>query len=202
VSPSTAEAALDRVPSRTETGPRRAVFTDRDGTINPDLHYISRAERIELYPTVGRGIRWLRARGFAVVCVTNQSGVERGLYTAEDVDRIHRRVNELLAAEGARIDAFYYCPHRPERGCDCRKPNTELFVRAAREHRIDLGSSAIIGDHALDVEVGDRLGLLTALVPERGLESVIEDELDRRRAVPDVRAPTFEGAVARILSRG
>jgi histidinol-phosphate phosphatase family protein len=181
---------------------RRAVFTDRDGTINPDLHYLDRAERIELYPGVARGVRRLRERGFTVVCVTNQSGIGRGLYTDADVHRIHERVNERLAGEGARVDAFYYCPHMPGAGCDCRKPNTGLFERAAREHRIDLRSSAIIGDRALDVEVGERLGLLTALVPERGLEGPIDAELAACRAIPDVRAPSFEGAVARILARG
>ncbi|MCI4369172.1 MAG: HAD-IIIA family hydrolase, partial [Thermoplasmata archaeon] len=97
------------------------MFVDRDGTLNPDLHYLAEPQRLELFHGVGLGVRLLREHGYRVICVTNQSGVSRGFYTDEVVGRIHARVNELLAPQGARIDAFYYCPHAPGDGCRCRK---------------------------------------------------------------------------------
>jgi D-glycero-D-manno-heptose 1,7-bisphosphate phosphatase len=181
---------------------RRALFVDRDGTLNPDLHYLKDADRVELFRGVGEALSLAHDHGFLVVCVTNQSGVERGLYTDSDVERIHRRLNELLARHRARVDAFYYCPHAPERGCACRKPGTLLFERARDAWRIDLGSSAIVGDRGLDMEAGRRLGLLTGLVPRPGREAATDFELAERAVVPDVVASTFSNAVCRILARG
>jgi D-glycero-D-manno-heptose 1,7-bisphosphate phosphatase len=181
---------------------RRALFVDRDGTLNPDLHYLKEADRLELFRGVGEALRLARAHGELVVCVTNQSGIERGLYAAEDVERIHRRLNELLGRAGARVDAFYYCPHLPERGCACRKPGTELFERARADLRLDLPSSAIVGDRLVDIEAGRRLGILTALVRTPGHEQEVDAELARARVVADLSADTFAGAVARVLGRG
>ncbi|MGI0151754.1 MAG: HAD hydrolase-like protein, partial [Thermoplasmata archaeon] len=107
-----------------------------------------------------------------------------------------------LRARGTRIDAFYYCPHRPEDDCRCRKPGVELFVRAAEEHRLDLRTSAIIGDRALDVEVGRSLGMVSAFVPERGLEGAARAELKARGTFPDLTAGSFEGAAMQILALG
>ncbi|MCI4350504.1 MAG: HAD family hydrolase [Thermoplasmata archaeon] len=181
---------------------RRAAFVDRDGTLNPDFHYLADAARLELYRGVPEGIRLLREHGYLVICVTNQSGVERGLYTAEDVDRIHARLNEMLRRSGAEIDAFYYCPHAPERGCACRKPGTELFTRAAHDWAIDLPSSAMIGDRGLDVRAGERLGMLTVFVPQMGHVGEAEAELRVEGLRPDLVAPSFRGAVQQLLTRG
>lgn len=175
---------------------------DRDGTLNPDLRYLKEADRLELFQGVGDGIRWLRAHGFLVLCVTNQSGVERGFYTEEDVQAIHRRLNEILRPRGAAVDRFYYCPHAPERGCECRKPGTLLFRRAAEEWDLDLGGCAVVGDRALDVEAGARIGALTVVVPPIGRRAMLEKELAEAGAVPDLWAPSFAGAAARILARG
>lgn len=175
---------------------------DRDGTLNPDLHYLKEAERLELFRGVGDAVRIARDHGNLVICVTNQSGIARGLYTTEDVERIHARLNELLVPARAKIDAFYYCPHAPENGCACRKPGTELFERARDDLSIDLAASAIIGDRGLDVEAGRRLGLLTALVRSPTHEPEVEAELKRGSIVPEIRADTFEGAVMRVLARG
>lgn len=180
----------------------RALIVDRDGTIIPDLHYLADPERLELLRGVGESLRVARAHGYRVVCVTNQSGIGRGFYTANDVDRVHRRLNERLEAEGTRIDAFYYCPHLPEEGCACRKPATELFDRAQRDLDLDWGRSAIIGDRWLDMEAGRRLGLLTAFVPAVGHERESDLELTERNFVPDIRAATFRGATYRVLARG
>jgi histidinol-phosphate phosphatase family protein len=181
---------------------RRAAFLDRDGTLNPDLKYLREPGRLELFPGVADGIRWLRSLGYLAVCVTNQSGVGRGLYSEHDVERIHDRLNELLRARGAMIDAFYYCPHTPEAGCECRKPRTELFERASREMGIRLSRSAIIGDRSLDIKAGSRLGLLSALVIPPGHEEAVEEELKAELVEPDIRARTFASAAARILAAG
>ena len=183
-------------------GIRPAVFVDRDGTLNPDLHYLADANRLELFRDVPAGIRLLNQHGFAVVCVTNQSGIERGLYSEEDVERIHRRVVERLARHGGRIDAFYYCPHAPEHGCPCRKPKTELFLRAARERHLELSASAMIGDRVYDVLAGERLGLLTAVVRHPGHAATVDAELRAQQVDADIHADGFLGAVRRILARG
>jgi D-glycero-D-manno-heptose 1,7-bisphosphate phosphatase len=183
-------------------GVRRALFVDRDGTLNPDLHYLKDANRIELFRGVGDALSLAHEHGFLTICVTNQSGVERGLYTDGDVERIHARLNQLLRPHRARIDGFYYCPHVPEHRCACRKPGTLLFEQARDEWRLDLGSSAIIGDRGLDVEAGRRLGMLTAIVPRPGLEAAAEAELIERGVHADLTASTFANAALRILSRG
>lgn len=181
---------------------RRALFTDRDGTLNPDLHYLKDADRLELFRGVGNAVALARQHGFVVICVTNQSGIDRGFYSREDVERIHRRLNELLRPRGAEIDAFYYCPHAPERRCECRKPGTLLFEEARRDWNLDLATSAIVGDRRLDIEAGRRLGLLTALVPAPNHEAETRAEFAKGDLVPDIVASSFEGAVLRVLSRG
>jgi histidinol-phosphate phosphatase family protein len=193
---------ISDVPSPKANGGRRAVFVDRDGTLNPDLHYLSEAARVEVFHGVGEGIRLLRAHGYLVVCVTNQSGVERGFYTDQDVEAIHDRIRVLLAKEGATIDRFYYCPHAPETNCKCRKPGTELFERAQRDLGIGFADSAIIGDRSLDIEAGERLGLLTGLVPAPGHSAEVAQELRERHSVPDWVAPSFRAAALHILHRG
>jgi histidinol-phosphate phosphatase family protein len=181
---------------------RRALFVDRDGTLMPDLRYLQDAQRAEVYRGVGAATALAHRHGYVVVCVTNQSGVERGLYTREDVDRIHARVNELLAPAGGRVDAFYYCPHAPETGCRCRKPGTGLFEDAARDWGLDFGVSAVIGDHMLDVNAGRRLGMLTALVIPPAHEEAVREEIRTDGTPPDLVSDSFFGAVARVLARG
>jgi len=181
---------------------RRALFVDRDGTLNPDLHYLGDAGRLELFRGVGNALSLARDHGFLVVCVTNQSGIERGFYTAADVDRIHERLNRLLQPYRAHVDAFYFCPHSPETHCECRKPGTLLFERARDELRIDMAGSAIIGDRYLDVAAGRALGLLTAVVAPPGhTEDEEYRQLEESGSV-DVSAGSFLSAVLRILACG
>lgn len=189
-------------PSEPPARPARALFVDRDGTLNPDLHYLREAERVELYRGVGDALSLAHDHGYQVVCVTNQSGIERGFYTAADVDAIHARLNQLLRPHRAHIDAFYYCPHAPETGCDCRKPGTALFERAAHDHRLEFATSAIVGDRTLDVEAGKKLGLLTALVVPPGHEESVQAEVARAGVRPSIEASRFSLAVLRVLARG
>ncbi|MGI0070727.1 MAG: D-glycero-alpha-D-manno-heptose-1,7-bisphosphate 7-phosphatase [Thermoplasmata archaeon] len=181
---------------------RRALFTDRDGTLNPDLHYLKDAERLELFRGVGSALSLAHAHGYIVLCVTNQSGIERGFYTDEDVVRIHRRVNERLRAFGTQVDGFYYCPHAPEHGCACRKPGTLLFEEARRDWNVDFASSAVVGDSPLDIAAGRRLGLLTAYVPSPAPPGSAARGFAAGDPRPDLEAGTFESAVLRILARG
>jgi len=181
---------------------RRALFVDRDGTLNPDLRYLREADRIELFRGVGDSLSLAHDHGFLVVCVTNQSGVERGFYSREDVDRIHARLNELLRAHRAHIDAFYYCPHAPEAHCECRKPGTLLFRQAQKEWNIDFSGSAIVGDRKLDVEAGRALGLLTAYVPRPGHREASAHAPFENGGTADVDAGSFSTAVLRILACG
>lgn len=181
---------------------RRAVFVDRDGTLNVDTHYLPGPEKVELHAGVSRGVALLRSHDFLVVVVTNQSGIARGFYTRQAVEEIHRRIQDLLASAGTRVDAFYYCPHAPQDGCACRKPGTALFAQAARDLGIDLPSSAIIGDRMLDVDAGAKLGLTTVYVPEPGALERYPEERRRARTEADILAPSFLSGCLRILARG
>jgi len=181
---------------------RRALFVDRDGTLNPDLRYLREADRIELFRGVGDALSLAHDHGFLVICVTNQSGVERGFYTREDVERIHERLNELLRPHRARIDAFYYCPHAPETNCECRKPGTLLFRQARDDWNIDFATSAIVGDRGLDVEAGRALGLVTALASQSGHGEDPSYAQLRKGGAVDVDAGTFSSAVLRVLAFG
>ncbi len=168
----------------------------------PDLHYLANPDAVEVAQGVGDALRLLRLHGYMVVCITNQSGVERGLFPEDVLPTVHARINDRLGPYGARVDAFYYCPHLPERGCDCRKPGVALFRRAQEEWAIDFPASSIIGDRAADVEAGEKLGLLTVLIPEIGHEAEVTGELAARGLVPDHRLSTFGAAAAAVLARG
>lgn len=110
----------------------RVVFIDRDGTINRDVSYCSHPDEFELLPKVAEGIRLLNEHGFKVIVVTNQSGIARGYFSEEMLQKIHVKMKEELKKRGAFIDdAIYYCPHHPDDNCDCRKPKPGLLLQAA-----------------------------------------------------------------------
>ena len=139
---------------------RAAVFLDRDGTVVEDAHYLADPERVTLIPGAAAAIRRMSAAGLPVVLVTNQSGIAHGLYTEEQYRAVARRVDELIQAAEARVDATYYCPHHPEYGgpCDCRKPATGLYRLAAREHGLEPADSYFVGDKLTDVLPAAALG--------------------------------------------
>ena len=140
---------------------KRAVFFDRDGTLIDEAGYLRTPEQVRLKPGAAQAVRRVKEAGFLVVVVSNQSGVARGLVTTEDVDRANQRLGDLLAEQGADIDAFYYCPPLPTgtvpayaKECECRKPKPGLLYEAAQDLDIDLTESFVVGDAVRDVEAG------------------------------------------------
>jgi D-glycero-D-manno-heptose 1,7-bisphosphate phosphatase len=150
---------------------RRAVFLDRDGTINIEKEYLHKIEDFEFIPGAPEAIKRLKDAGFLVIVVSNQSGVARGYFDEQAVDTLHEHIQAELAAYGTSIDAFYFCPHHPVNGvdhyqvdCDCRKGAPGMLLQAAREHEIDLQRSFMIGDKLADIEAGQRAGCQSILV--------------------------------------
>jgi D-glycero-D-manno-heptose 1,7-bisphosphate phosphatase len=150
---------------------RKAVFLDRDGTLNFDSAYPIRYEEIGVYPESFEAVRKLNRAGLLAVVVTNQSAVGRGLLTEEDLNDIHSRLSDSFAGHDARLDAIYFCPHyalapdpRYRQECDCRKPGTGLALRAATELGIDLASSYMIGDKVEDIIFGINIRAVPVLV--------------------------------------
>ena len=164
---------------------RRAVFLDRDGTINVEKNYLYKIEDFEFIPGAAEAIKMLKAAGFLVIVVSNQSGIARGLFTEEAVRNLHQHIQDELAMIGTSVDAFYFCPHHPEEGlgeyrvsCDCRKGAPGLLLQAAMEHDIDLGKSFMIGDKMSDVEAGVRAGCQSLLV-QTGYGEVLTSKSDK-----------------------
>ena len=151
----------------------RTVFLDRDGVLNqkaPEGEYVWRWQAFRVLDGVPEAISWLNNAGMRVVVVTNQRGIALGLYTPDDVKALHAEFQKLLTAHGAHIDGFYVCPH--DRGqCNCRKPLPGLFEQAKADFPDILAQrSAMIGDSAVDVEFGHRLGMRTILIRDSGTE--------------------------------
>ena len=187
--------------SRPEHGMSRpVVFLDRDGTLNLDPGYLNHPDRMSLLPGVGPAVVRLNRAGYKTVVVTNQSGVGRGLIEKEALEAIHARLRELLAEHGAHLDGIYACLHRPDEGCDCRKPGVGLVLQARRELGLAMeGQSIVIGDKATDVELARNVGALAIFVlsGERP-----EEERTRMAAAglsPDYVARDLGEAVAWIL---
>ncbi len=153
------KSAADRL-ARADSQGRRAVFLDRDGTIIEDVAYLRDREQVRIIPGAANAIQRLNVSGLLAIVVTNQSGIARGLLSRNDYQLTERRVDELLAKEGARLDGHYFCPHLPELTgpCDCRKPGALLYRQAAEQFHIDLGRSWWVGDRMRDVLPAGTLG--------------------------------------------
>ncbi len=155
--------------------PQKAIFLDRDGTINRLVGFLRKKEEFELLPGVAEAIRKINASGYLCIVATNQPVIARGEVTVPELDEIHMKMETLLGFEGAYIDGLYYCPHHPHKGyagevpelkidCDCRKPKPGLLLRAAEDFNIDLGKSWMVGDGSNDVLAGKNAGCRTALI--------------------------------------
>jgi len=161
-----------------ESAPR-TVILDRDGTIVVDRDYLDDPAQLEFLPGALAGLRLLRERGHRLVVVTNQSGVGRGRFPLARVAEVHARLSQLLREAGAAIDGIYYCPHRPEDRCECRKPKPRLVLQAASELGFEPTDCVVIGDKSSDIELGRNVGAITLLVSATGRTS------DNRPAAPD-----------------
>ena len=191
--------------SRRKSTTQKAVFLDRDGTINTYKGLISNEEEFELISGAAQAIRRINDSGYLAICVTNQPVVARGLCSIDDVRLIHRKMQTLLGTEGAYIDDIVFCPHHPDKGypeenksykvdCNCRKPKTGMIDEMVEKHHIDLSESFIIGDSTIDMMLGKNAGLKTILV--RTGEAGQDGRYD---ATPDYVVSDLSEAVELIL---
>ncbi|BEU88349.1 D-glycero-beta-D-manno-heptose 1,7-bisphosphate 7-phosphatase [Selenomonas sp. TAMA-11512] len=164
---------------------KSAVFFDRDGTLNVDVHFLHEIEKFRWVEGAVDAVRAVNARGALAIVITNQSGIARGYYTEEEMYRLHEWMNEELQKHGAHIDAFYYCPHLTDgaveayrEDCDCRKPKPGMLLRAMKEHDIDPARAVMIGDAARDVECAERAGIRGTLYAGGSLLPVTLEALD------------------------
>jgi D-glycero-D-manno-heptose 1,7-bisphosphate phosphatase len=149
----------------------RAVFLDRDGTLNEEVGYVNHLDRFWLLPRAAEAVRLLNGHGFKTFVVTNQSGVARGYFPESLVHLVHDKMKDLLRGEGAFLDGIYTCPHHPEAGeqpyrqkCQCRKPGTGLIEEAMKQFDIDCSRSYTVGDRGVDIELSHRIGAKGVLV--------------------------------------
>ncbi len=182
---------------------QKAIFLDRDGTINKYVGFLRNIDEFELLPGVAEAIRSINSSGYLCIVVTNQPVIARGEVTVSELNEIHKKMATLLGKEGAYIDALYYCPHHPHKGyegeipelkieCDCRKPKPGMLLQAAKDYNIDLSQSWMIGDGENDVKAGKAAGCGTALIESN-------DSEDADSIGTDYAVLSLKEAVERIL---
>lgn len=149
---------------------KKAFFLDRDGVVIRQVHYLHKPEDVVLESTVPEALKYIHSKGALAIVITNQSGVARGMFTLDDVHAVHRRITELLAPYGEKIDGFYICPHHPDYTgpCSCRKPEPGLFLAAEKEMDVDLANSFMAGDKYSDLESGISAGLKQSVLLTTG----------------------------------
>lgn len=187
---------------------RPGIFLDRDGTINEEIGYLHEPERLALIPGAAQAIKKLNDLGWAVVCVSNQAGVARGYYPIEAVDEVHKRLVDLLAAEGAHLDGIYFCPHHPTEGnppyridCRCRKPAPGMLEKAAIDLNLDLSSSYMIGDSLSDIHAAQNAGLKAILVLTGYGKRELGKIRERKQEMPYHICPDLKAAVDWIIDQ-
>jgi D-glycero-D-manno-heptose 1,7-bisphosphate phosphatase len=171
---------------------QKTVFIDRDGTLIEEVNFLHRIEDLRYFSFTDEAVKLLKEHGFLTIVVTNQSGIGRGIYTEDDMHAIHEQIQTDLTE---KLDGFYFCPHLPDEGCTCRKPNLGMIEAAMRDFEIDLESSWIIGDKVLDAETGFNAKIKTALVLT-GYGSKDVEKLERK---PDIIAENLLEAVEGII---
>ena len=183
------------VESKNLSHPQRAIFLDRDGTINKYVGFLRDIDQFELLSGAAEAIKRINESGYLAIVITNQPVIARGEVTVDELNLIHQKMETLLGREGAYIDALYYCPHHPDKGfegeikelkfdCDCRKPKPGMLVKAAEDFNIDLSSSWMIGDGKNDVKAGQAAGCKTVLIKADGKDMDCEPDY----TVVDLRA--------------
>ncbi len=196
------------------TKKKAAVFLDRDGTINEQMGYINHISRFQLLAGAAQAIAALNQLHIPVVVISNQSGLGRGYFPEELLDRVHEKMNELLAGQGAHIDGLYWCPHHPDAkverykksNCGCRKPDIGLLVQAAAELNLDLQQSFMVGDRWSDLKCGKKAGAQSILVLTGYGRGDLEYIGPGQQIQPDYVAENLTAAVdwiiPKILSKG
>jgi D-glycero-D-manno-heptose 1,7-bisphosphate phosphatase len=181
-----------------------AVFLDRDGTIIDDVGYLDRVDGVVLYPWSADALRLLKRGGFAIVVITNQSGVARGLYAESAVHDVHAHLTDALGRGGAVVDGWYHCPHHVDAvdaayrlDCDCRKPKPGMLVRAAADLGLDLARSVVVGDRWSDVAAARAVGAAGVLV--RTGAGAREERAPEAGLSADVIVPSLAEAASWIL---
>lgn len=173
----------------------KAVFLDRDGTINIEKNYLYRVEDFEFVSGAPEAIKMLNDAGYLVIVVTNQAGIARGYYTEQDMHKLHRHIDQELKKYDAHIDAYYYCPHHPIHGigkykmeCGCRKPNSGMLEVAIKEFDIDVSKSYMIGDKITDILAGRKNQIKGILVRTGHVisESELKNHYDIRENLLEV----------------
>lgn len=175
-----------RVQSKNLSNKQKAIFLDRDGTINKYVGFLREIEQFELLPNTSEAIKKINNSGYLAIVVTNQPVVARGEVTFEQLDKIHNKMETLLGKDGAYLDGIYFCPHHPHKGfegeipelkveCECRKPKPGMLLQSAKDFNIDLSKSWMIGDSDNDILAGENAGCFTARVTEKdSLYDIIE----------------------------
>lgn len=185
---------------------RKAVFLDRDGTLNVNFGYVHRRQDWEWIDGAIKALKSLQSAGFELVIVTNQAGIARGYYQPADVEALHDWMRAELAAHGVTLTGIYYCPHHPDFGetrhCSCRKPQAGMLVQAAQDLRLDLEQSWIIGDQLTDAAAGLKAGTKAVVIGKQTTEDVLQTVSDQWCFAPDqlIVEPNIGAAVARILA--
>ena len=177
----------------------RAVFLDRDGTLNVERHYLHDPEALEIFPGTGSALKRLMDGGYALFIVTNQSGIGRGYYQEKDMHAVNDRLIEVLAADGVRFDKIYFAPESPEADSPGRKPNPKFLNDAASEFGVDLSQSFMVGDKTADLQCGWNAGVKKSILVRTGYGAELErDEVEAlaRAVVVD----DLPGAVDWILN--
>jgi len=186
---------------------QKAIFLDRDGTINEYVGFLRKEEDFRLIPGVSEAIKKINNSGYLAIVVTNQPVIARGEVTEEELEEIHKKMETLLGLDGAYIDDIYYCPHHPDKGfegeipelkieCDCRKPKTGMLEKAAREHNIDLSSSIMIGDSTLDIKMAENAGMQSVL-----LKTGQKGEDGKYEVSPTLIAEDLNDAINKIICK-
>ena len=180
---------------------QRAVFLDRDGTLNVEKNYLSDPDQLVLFPGTCAALRRLQDAGFLLFIVTNQSGIGRGYYTLDDMHRVNSRLAELVAREGVHFERIYYAPEAPEEPSRGRKPSAQFLLNARDEFGLDLARSYMIGDKLIDLECGWNAGVAASILVRTGYGAAVEAKDPARVAAAAVVRDDLTTAVAWILDQ-
>ncbi|MFH1904814.1 MAG: D-glycero-beta-D-manno-heptose 1,7-bisphosphate 7-phosphatase [bacterium] len=177
---------------------RRAVFLDRDGTINTEVDYLKSVKELMLIKNTAKAIRILNQNQIKVIIVTNQSGISRGLFSIDDLDNVHNELKRRLRRNGAYIDAIYYCPHHPDEECSCRKPKKGMFKLAAKDFDLKLNKCYIIGDKLTDIRAAYNISA-TGILVRTGYGKSEQNKLKEVGVMPEHIAENLYEAVKWII---